>query len=110
MKIKTKSKDGVIFQVEMDFEEHGTAVIGIEYSGNLDVSGEAVLEFEWAAAEEDSNPDLTEDQLEAINDILECGWEERIVCFLRDEYANTNIRFDAGEYKHNPTSILYENK
>lgn len=107
MKIKEQSKDGVIYQVEMQFEEIGVAVIDIEYSGYEDALGNDVLEFCWANVGESSNPDLTEAQLDEIDDILECGYEERVVVFLQDIYAELGIRFDVGDYKNNPTSILY---
>lgn len=110
MKIKEQSKEGVIYQIEMTFEEIGTAVIDIEYSGFEDALGNDVLEFCWANVGESSNPELTEAQLDEIDDILECGREEQIVLFLQNVYAESGIRFDAGEWKHNPLSVLYNQR
>jgi hypothetical protein len=98
MKIKEQSKDGVIYQLEMTFEEIGTVFVDITYSGYTDASENAVLEFEWARASETDNGHLSESEIEAANDILECGMEERIVRFLIDHYEKTDVRFDVGEY------------
>lgn len=99
MKIKEQSKYGVIFQLEMTFEEIGTVFVAITYSGYTDASENHVLEFECAAAEEEENTHLSDAEIEEANDILECGWEEQIVRFLMTHYKeNTSIRFDVGEY------------
>jgi hypothetical protein len=99
MTIKEQSQDGTIYQVEMDFEGIGVAVVDIAYSGYTDASENDVLEFAYAIAEEQSNSDLyTEEQLNEINKILECGREETIVRFLMDHYEKCNVRFDVGEY------------
>ena len=99
MTIKEQSQDGTIYQVEMDFEGIGVAVVDIAYSGDEDEEGNPILEFCWATADETSNSDTyTEEQLEEINDILECGREETIVRFLKDHYEKCNIRFSVGEY------------
>lgn len=98
MKIKEQSKDGIIYQLEMTFEEIGTVFVDITYSGYTDASENSVLEFECAAAEEEENTHLSEAEIEEANDILECGMEERIVRFLMDHYEKTDVRFDVGEY------------
>jgi len=98
MKIKEQSKDGIIYQLEMTFEEIGTVFVDITYSGDTDEAGNDVLEFCYAAAEEEENGHLSEAEIEEANDILECGMEERIVRFLIDQYEKTDVRFDVGEY------------
>ena len=99
MKIKEQSKDGIIYQLEMTFEEIGTVFVDITYSGDTDEDGNDVLEFECATAEEEENTHLSEAEIEEANDILECGMEEHIVRFLIWHYKeNTSIRFDVGEY------------
>lgn len=99
MKITEQSKEGVIYQLEMTFEEIGTVFVNICYSGTPDDAGNEILEFCWANAEDEDNGHLSEVELDEANDILECGWEEEIVRFLMTHYKeNTNIRFDVGEY------------
>ncbi|CAB4160189.1 hypothetical protein UFOVP723_95 [uncultured Caudovirales phage] len=98
MKIKEQSKDGIIYQLEMAFEEIGTALVDITYSGYTDASENSVLEFEWACASETDNTNLSEADIDRVNKILECGQEERIVRFLIDQYEKTDVRFDVGEY------------
>ncbi len=87
------SEDGTIYQIT-DVIEGKPVVIDINYSGSEDT-----LEFEWAVAEADSNPSLTAEELEEINDILECGREERYVRVLLEYYAGTTVNFDPNEYR-----------
>lgn len=99
MKIKEQSNDGVIYQLEISYDKIGTALVDISYSGYTDASENDVLEFVWASAGETPNSELTDEQLDEINDILECGHEEQIVRFLMKHYEeNSSIRFDVGEY------------
>ena len=99
MKIKAQSKEGVIYQVEMTFEEIGTVFVDITYSGDTDDAGNEILEFCCAAAELEENGHLSEVEIDEANDILECGWEEQIVRFLMKHYKeNTSINFNVGEY------------
>ena len=98
MKIKEQSKDVIIYQLEMTFEEIGIVVVDITYSGDTDDAGNDVLEFCCAAAEEEENGHLSEAEIAEANDILECGMEEHIVRFLIDHYEKTDVRFDVGEY------------
>ena len=107
MNIKSE-RTGVIYQFEDSFEGYSKpVVVDISYSGNVDVDGNDVLEFEWANITEEANPDLTPDQIEEFNDALECGREEEYVQLLVGLYKDTAIRFDVGEYKYNPLSTLY---
>lgn len=98
IRIKHRHEDGRIFQVEMEFEEIGTATVDIAYSGDEDEEGNDILEFCWALAEPESNPDLNEAAIDDVNEDLECGDEERIVRFLIEEYRETGIRFHPGEH------------
>ena len=102
MNLGPTTEDGTIYQITDNIAGHDVTV-DICYSGNDDNE----LEFEWARAEADSNPDLTEDQLDEVNDELECGLEERYVIALMEHYENTSIKFNTGEYKFNPLSVLY---
>ena len=91
------SEDGIIYQIT-DVIDGKAVVIDITYSGGEDENGVDILEFEWAAAEADSNPTLTAEELEEINDILECGYEERYVRALLEYYEGTSVNFDPNEY------------
>ena len=81
---------GLIYQITDVIEGH-EVVIDFCYSGNDE---ENTVEFEYASAEESSNPDLTEVQLQSINKVLECGQEERYVQALANYYAlNADFKF-----------------
>lgn len=100
MKTKTISKDEVIYQIEDNFEGISpTVVIDIVYSGNEDEDGNEILEFECAVAESENNPELTKEQLQEVNKILECGQEEKYVRGLTAYYLQTDINFDPNEYR-----------
>jgi len=103
MNLGPTTEDGTIYQIVDNIAGHDVTV-DICYSGGE--NGE--LEFVYANAEADSNPNLSEDQLNEINDELECGLEERYVIALMEYYKNTEVKFDAGEYKFNPLSVLYD--
>jgi hypothetical protein len=95
---------GLIYQIT-DTIEGIDVVIDFCYSGNDE---ENTVDFEYASAESGSNPVLSEEQLEMINKVLECGQEERYVVALANYYAlNADFKF-VTEYAHNPTSILYQ--
>ncbi len=110
MQVRTQSKtDGVIYQLEDTFDGYdGTVIVDIAYSSEEDESGNDVLEFEWASVIDEVNPELTQDQISAFNKEIENGREEEYVQILVEAYKCTNIRFDVGEYKHNPLSTLYD--
>jgi len=108
MKTTNQSKDGVIYQIEDHFEEVGTVIVDITYSGGEDENGNEILEFEYSSVEADTNPNLTEDQIRICNKILECGYEETYVVHLKAQYENSGILFDVGEWKHVPFSVLYD--
>ena len=108
MKTTNQSKDGVIYQIEDHFEGVGTVTVNITYSGGEDENGNEILEFEYSSVEEEYNPNLTKEQIQACNKSLECGLEEEYVLHLKAQYENTGIRFDVGEWKHVPYSVLYE--
>ena len=108
MKTINESNDGIIYQIEGDFEEFGNVVVDIAYSGGEDEDGNKILEFEYSVVEEESNPNLTKSQIQECNKILECGREERYVIYLKDHYEVLGIRFDIGEWKHVPYSVLYD--
>ena len=109
MKTITQSKDGTIYQIEREFEDIGPVIIDVAYSGDTDESGKKILEFVYAVTEEESNKNLSPDQINQVNKELECGLEEAIILYLLNEYKKIDIpyTFDIGEWKHNPTSILY---
>ena len=96
MTIKTV-KNGVVYQMEHDFEGIGPVDIDICYSG-----GEPNhLEFEYAVVDLDSqfpNRQLTEDQIDHLNKELECGLEFDIVLHLIHFYSRSDYRFDPNEY------------
>jgi len=95
---------GLIYQIA-DVIEGIDVVIDFCYSGNDE---ENTVDFEYAIAESSSNPDLSEEQLEIINKILECGQEELYVVALTEYYKkNADFKF-VTEYEHDPTSILYQ--
>jgi hypothetical protein len=98
----------LIYQVTRDIDELKDVVIDIVYSGDIDEEGNEITEYVYSVVEEESNPHLTKDQIDEANSILESGWEEDIVSFLKEEYEGTSIRFDIGEWKYNPTSVLYD--
>ena len=100
--------ENIIYQVTQDIAEIKNVVIDIAYSGGEDEQGNEVLEFECALVEAEWNMHLSEEEIEEANDLLECGFEEQVIVFLKEAYANTNIRFDVGEIKHNPMSPLYD--
>lgn len=110
MKVKEKSNDtGIFYQFEDTFEGYdGTVIVDIAYSGEEDGDGNDILEFEWAAVIDEANPELTLDQISAFNEEIENGREEEYVQILVEAYKGTDIRFDVGEYKHNPLSTLYD--
>jgi hypothetical protein len=97
----------MIYQIADVIEGH-EVIVDITYSGDTDEDGNEILEFECAAAEEETNPTLSKDELRIVNKILECGLEERYVVALQEHYKTTSIKFDVGEYKHSPISILYD--
>jgi len=102
MKIKTKSPEGIIYQVDRELDGIGTVTIDITYSGDTDENGKEILEFVYASVEEEDNDKLSLKQRAEANKILECGLEESVVLFLINEYRGTAINFDIGEYAHNP--------
>jgi hypothetical protein len=102
MKIKNKSQEGIIYQVEREFEGMGTVTIDICYSGDTDENGKEILEFVYASVEDEENDNLSLKQRAEANKALECGLEESVVLFLINEYRGTSINFDIGEYAHNP--------
>ena len=110
MKVRNQSKtDGVIYQIEDTFDGYdGTVIVDIAYSSYEDASENDVLEFEWASVVDRFNRGLTQDQISAFNKELEHGREEEYVQILAEAYKGTDIRFDVGEYKHNPLSTLYD--
>ena len=93
------SSDGTIYQIT-DVIEGSAVVINITYSGGQDENGVDTLEFEYASAEEDSNPTLTAEELSEVNKILECGREESYVIALLGYYKATGINFDPNEYRY----------
>lgn len=101
MNIKEINEEtGVIYQIEESFEGISPkVVIDIAYSGNEDEDGNDILEFEWAVAESDSNPELSKEQLQEVNKILECGREEDIVKKLDILYHGTMIKFAPNHYE-----------
>jgi len=103
MQLGPVTDEGVVYQVT-DNIDGMDVVIDIAYSS----TEEGVLEFEWAHAEEDSNPGLTVDQLNMINKVLENGYEESVVIALVEHYKNIGAKFDIGEWKHVPYSVLYD--
>jgi hypothetical protein len=105
---KLKVEDnGMIYQIADVIEGH-EVIVDITYSNELDESDNEVLEFVFASAEEDSNPTLSEKELEDVNKTLEKGLEETYVILLQAYYNSTDIKFDIGEYKYNPLSTLYD--
>ena len=103
MKIKTKSEDGVIYQIERDFEGIGPVVVDICYSGGEDEEGNDILEFVYASVERTENDNLSLQQRAEANKALECGLEEAVILFLINEYRKEPIewKFDLGEYDQN---------
>jgi hypothetical protein len=96
MNTKTKSSEGIIYQV-VDSIEGREVVIDITYS-----AGEAgELEFEYAQVEEAQNPNLTEDQIRTCNKVLECGREEDYVRALVSIYKREGIAFLPNHYEFN---------
>jgi len=93
------SSDGTIYQIT-DVIEGSAVVINITYSGGQDENGVDTLEFEYASAEEDSNPTLTAEELNEVNKILECGREESYVIALLGYYKANGINFDPNEYRY----------
>jgi hypothetical protein len=98
---------GMVYQISDVIEGH-EVIVDITYSGDSDEDGNEILEFECAVAEEDTNPTLSADELRIVNKILECGLEETYVVALQEHYKTTDIKFDVGEYKHSPISVLYD--
>ncbi len=103
MKIKTKSEDGVIYQIEREFEGMGPVTIDICYSGGEDEEGNDILEFVYASVEDTENDNLSLKQRAEANKALECGLEEAVIVFLINEYRKNPIewKFDLGEYSEN---------
>ena len=108
MNTTNQSKEGVIYQIEDHFDEVGTVIVDITYSGGEDETGNEILEFESTSIEKDANPNLTEEQIRICNKTLECEREEQYVLHLKAQYENSRIRFDVGEWKHVPYSALYQ--
>ena len=100
----------IVYQVIRDINEFKNVVVDIAYSGDLGADGHDILQFEYATISTKSNPKLYSDQIMQLEDALENGIEELVVIFLKEWYADSNIRFDIGEYKFNPLSILYDPK
>jgi hypothetical protein len=103
MKIKTKSDDGIIYQIEREFDGIGPVTIDICYSGNQDEEGNDILEFVYASVEDTENDKLSLQQRAEANKALECGLEESVLLFLINEYQANPIewKFDLGEYNEN---------
>lgn len=99
----------VLYVVSMSgILESREVIVSVAYSGGEDADGNDILEFEYAEVLQHENPDLTEAEVAEANAMLEHGAEERVVIFLKEMYAGSGIRFDVGEFKHNPTSVLYD--
>lgn len=107
MRILKIEENGMVYQIS-DSIEGKDVIVDITYSGDRDDDGNEILEFVYASVEEDSNPLLSEEEIKEMNDYLECGREETYLLALVEHYAKTSINFDCGEYKYNPTSVLYD--
>ena len=110
MKTFNESNDGIIYQIEGEFEGIGKVIVDITYSGGEDENGNEILEFEYSCVQEDQNLKLSKTQIQQCNKILECGLEESYVIYLREHYKSSGIIFDIGEWKHVPYSTLYDFK
>ena len=96
MNTKTKSAEGIIYQV-VDSIEGREVIVDITYS-----AGEAgELEFEYAEVKSESNTTLTEDQIQTSNKVLECGLEEDYVRALVSIYRREGIAFSPNHYEFN---------
>jgi hypothetical protein len=95
MQIKTV-QNGVVYEMEDNFEGVGPAVISITYS-----AGEfGELEFEYATVDAEQNPELTSEQIQTLDKILECGLEETVVSRLIDFYLSSDVLFSPNEYEY----------
>ena len=92
-----------VYQVTLDLGTVKNVVIDIAYSGYDDV-----LEFEYASVYRNLNPELSHAELDEARECLENGMEESVVCILKAEYDKLGVKFDAGEYKFNQFSPLYD--
>lgn len=96
MNTKTKSAEGIIYQV-VDSIEGREVIVDITYS-----AGEAgELEFEYTEVKSESNTTLTEDQIQTSNKVLECGLEEDYVRSLVAIYRREGIAFLPNHYEFN---------
>ena len=107
MKFLKIEESGMVYQIS-DIIEGKDVIVNIAYSGDEDENGKEILEFVYASVDSESNPLLSEEEIEEMNDHLECGLEEDYVLALTKHYEKTNINFDCGEHKYNPLSILYD--
>lgn len=107
MRILKIEENGMVYQIS-DIIEGKDVIVDITYSGDEDENGKEILEFVYASVDPNSNPLLSEAEIEEMNDHLECGLEEEYVLALDEHYAKTDINFDCGEHKFNPLSVLYD--
>ena len=98
MNTKTKSAEGIIYQV-VDSIEGREVIVDITYSAGE--AGELELEFEYAEVKSESNTTLTEDQIQTSNKVLECGLEEDYVRALVSIYRREGIAFSPNHYEFN---------
>jgi hypothetical protein len=96
MNTKTKSSEGIIYQVVDSIEGH-EVIVDITYSAGE--NGE--LEFEYAEINAANNSTLTEDQIRTSNKVLECGLEEDYVRALVSIYKREGIAFLPNHYEFN---------
>jgi hypothetical protein len=92
---KETLQTGLIYLIEDQIDGYpGNITIEVSYSAGEDDT----LEFEYSEVTQKSNPHLTEDEIQAVNKILECGKEEDVVRLLNDFYTDTEIKFLPNHY------------
>lgn len=77
-----------LFEIVTDIENFKNVKLNIEYSG-----GETEEELEFECVRISSKNNFTENEIEEIEEIIECGFYETIVKKLESYYENSNYKF-----------------
>jgi predicted HicB family RNase H-like nuclease len=81
-----KLEKPILFQVTMSIENHENVKLNITYSGEEDL-----LEFE--CVEISKKNEFSEETLQEIEKLLECGFSEKVIHYLEEYYRDSIINF-----------------
>ena len=81
-----KLEKPILFEMTMSIQNHEDVKLNITYSGEEDL-----LEFE--GVEISKKNEFSEETLQEIEELLKCGFSEKVILHLEEYYRDSTINF-----------------